>query len=74
MKESTGVHLQELKLSYKIQFDTIDNNLTNAVTLLQEKITKDIQTVYCEMFKQIRNVQIGSLETVKLFLRLSFIF
>ena len=51
-------------LSYRIQFETIENNLINSVTQLQEKITKDILIAYFEMFKQIKNIQISSLDPV----------
>ena len=53
-----------MKLNYKIQLETIENNFTNSVTQLQEKITKDIIMGYFEMFKQIKSLQIASLDPV----------
>jgi hypothetical protein len=61
--ETSGLST-EMLLSYRIQFETIENNLINSVTQLQEKITKDILIAYFEMFKQIKNIQISSLDPV----------
>ncbi len=62
--DSSTCSLNELKLSYKNQFETIDSDHMSALTRLQERQAKDVQNIYFEMFKQIKFVQISSLEPV----------
>ena len=56
--------LNEMKLTYKNHFENIDNDLICTLTVLREKQIKELLVVYQEMFKQIKNLQILSLDPV----------
>lgn len=57
-------NVTEIKSNYKAQFDLIDSELNCNLAALREKQIKDTQSVYYNMFKAIRDVQMSSLEPV----------
>ncbi len=63
-KRNSLVVNEDIKLNYKNQIDAIDIDLATNVQILEQKLIREVQNIYIEMYKQIKIVQVASLDPV----------